>query len=125
MNARSPKARQRHRTLALEPLESRVVLDGNVRAFISGGNLRIIGDSAGNEIVIEQSRMRSFRISSRDGSTTINGRSGPLMLIGSRKSCTSSPGSFREIASPPSGPSRSAARFVSHLGQETRHCREG
>jgi hypothetical protein len=77
MKVRSPKARPRHRILAVEPLESRVVLDGNVRAFFSGDNLRIVGDSRDNEIVIQQSRMHSFRISSRDGSTTINGRSGP------------------------------------------------
>jgi hypothetical protein len=64
--------------LSLERLESRVVLDGNVRAFVSGGNLHLNGDSKGNEILIEQSSLQSFTVNSRDGTTTINGQAGPL-----------------------------------------------
>src|SRR5262245_37662066 len=69
----------------LERLESREVLAGNVHAFVSGGNLHIDGDSQANEILIEQSAPKSFTISSRDGTTTINGQAGPLTFNGVRK----------------------------------------
>ena len=49
------------------------VLDGNVRAFMSGGSLILQGDAQANEILIEQTAPRQFTVSSRDGSTTING----------------------------------------------------
>jgi hypothetical protein len=54
MKRRTTTRSPRHRNLSLERLESRVVLDGNVRAFVSGGNLHLNGDSQGNEILIEQ-----------------------------------------------------------------------
>jgi len=54
------------------------MLDGNVSAFVSGGSLHLKGDSAANEITIEQFASRTFTVSSRDGSTTINGQAGPL-----------------------------------------------
>src|SRR5436190_13177939 len=78
MKRRTTTRSPRHRNLSLERLESRVVLDGNVRAFVSGGNLHLNGDSRGNEILIEQSSLQSFTVSSRDGTTTINGQAGPL-----------------------------------------------
>jgi VCBS repeat-containing protein len=72
--------RRRNRFLSLERLESRYVLDGNVHAFVRGGDLHITGDSAGNEITITQSASNSFTISSRDGATTINGQSADVTL---------------------------------------------
>src|SRR5207237_7192420 len=68
---------RRRRFLGMEQLEARLVLDGNVNAFISGGTLHIAGDSSGNAITVEQSSAQSFTISSRDGTTTINGQSSP------------------------------------------------
>jgi VCBS repeat-containing protein len=67
--------RLRERFLKFEPLESRAMLAGNITAFVSGGTLHLRGDSEDNEITIEQSASRSFTVSSRDGSTTINGQS--------------------------------------------------
>jgi VCBS repeat-containing protein len=82
--ARPAQPRPRFRSLGLERLESRVVLDGGVRAFVSGGNLRIVGDVQANEIQIEQSSMRSFRVSSRDGTTRINGQTDSQTFFGVR-----------------------------------------
>src|SRR4051812_38376182 len=72
--------RRRNRFLRLEQLESRYCLDGNVHAFVRGGDLHITGDSAGNEITITQSANNSFTISARDGTTTINGQSADVTL---------------------------------------------
>lgn len=85
MTTRRRHTRPGHRHLAMERLESRMVLDGNVRAFLSGGNLQVIGDSGDNQITITQSSLRSFTISSRDGSTTINGQSGDQTFTRVRK----------------------------------------
>src|SRR6478672_9935329 len=85
MTTRHRHTRPGHRHLAMERLESRMVLDGNVRAFLSGGNLQVIGDSGDNQITITQSSLRSFTISSRDGSTTINGQSGDQTFTRVRK----------------------------------------
>src|SRR5262245_15863001 len=74
MKKRQSSRPARHRPLFVEPLESRVVLAGNVRAFVSGGTLFLQGDSRNNEILIEQTQQRQFIVSSRDGSTTINGQ---------------------------------------------------
>lgn len=76
---------RRSRNLRFEPLESRVVLDGGIRAILSGGALRIQGDGQDNQILVEQLSARSFSISSRDGATLINGRSGPQTFTGVRK----------------------------------------
>src|SRR5262245_46018753 len=79
------KRRAVRRPLKLEWLESRVVLDGNISAFMRGGSLHIVGDSKGNEITIEQSALKSFTISSADGATTINGRTGPVTFNGVKR----------------------------------------
>src|SRR5262245_44937051 len=84
MKTRAVSNRPRQRCLGLEQLESRVVLDGNVGAFVSGGNLHILGDSADNQIMISQSSLRSFTVSSRDGTTTINGQTGDRTFTGVR-----------------------------------------
>src|SRR5262245_3066067 len=91
------KNQPRERRLGMERLESRVVLDGSVRATLSGGNLKITGDSAGNEILIEQHTMRSFIVSSRDGSTKINGQSGPLTFNGVKKDLTIALGGGNDV----------------------------
>src|SRR5262245_58265847 len=85
MKSRSSRRPVPERKLVVEPLESRIVLDGNVRAFVSGGSLHLQGDFHDNQILIEQSRSRSFTVSSRDGSTLINGQAGPLTFTGVRK----------------------------------------
>src|SRR5262245_51001542 len=46
MKTRKAIGHRRNRPLGLEQLESRVVLDGNVNAFMSGGSLHINGGSA-------------------------------------------------------------------------------
>jgi VCBS repeat-containing protein len=79
-NARPPRSC----SLRLENLESRLALDGSVQAFVSGGSLQITGDAADNEILIEQHASRSFIVSSRDGTTQINGQSGPVTFTGVR-----------------------------------------
>src|SRR6478609_5229089 len=83
---------QRKRQLGVERLESRIVLAGNVSATVRGGNLQLTGDTLGNEIAIEQSALKSFTISSRDGITTINGQAGPLTFNGVKKNLSISLG---------------------------------
>src|SRR5437762_12529252 len=85
MNKHLRRTRRPNRRLGLELLESRRVLAGNVHAFVSGKSLHLDGDSRNNEITIEQSASKSFTISSRDGTTTINGQAGPLTLNGISK----------------------------------------
>jgi VCBS repeat-containing protein len=83
--AANRKLRPRTRSLVLERLETRVVLDGGIRAFVSAGTLRIQGDAQDNQIVVEQLSPRSFAVSSRDGATLINGKSGAATFFGVRK----------------------------------------
>jgi len=78
MNRHLRRNRRQNRQLSLEQLESRRVLAGNIHAFVSGGSLHLDGDSQANEILIEQFGPKSFTISSRDGTTTINHQAGPL-----------------------------------------------
>jgi VCBS repeat-containing protein len=97
MKSRRTINRCRHRSLMLEPLESRVVLDGNVHAFMRGGTLHVEGDSAANQITIEQSSMHSLTISSRDGSTTINGQADARTFGGIRHDVHISMGSGDDV----------------------------
>jgi VCBS repeat-containing protein len=55
-----------------------------VHAFVSHHNLHLDGDSSANQLTIEQSAAGSFTITSRDGTTTINGQAGPLTFSGVR-----------------------------------------
>src|SRR2546423_969557 len=84
MNKHLRRTHRLNRRLGLELLETRRVLAGNVHAFVSSGNLHLEGDSQANAILIEQSAPRSFTISSRDGTTTLNGQAGPLTFNGIR-----------------------------------------
>lgn len=75
--------RSRHAQLGFEQLEDRVMLAGNVSAFISGGNLRINGDSLGNEVLVERAGATSVRLTPEAG-TTVNGSALPVTLGGFR-----------------------------------------
>lgn len=66
----------------METLEGRLLLSGNVMAYVSNGTLVIKGDDAGDAIVLDQSGLSAgqARISSGDGATTINGGAGPVVF---------------------------------------------
>jgi VCBS repeat-containing protein len=85
MNRRAKCVQPRKRALFLERLETRQVLDGNVNVFLSGGSLDIRGDAGDNQITIEQHSPHSFVVSSRDGTTTINGQTDPQTFFGVTK----------------------------------------
>jgi len=68
---------------ALERLEDRTLLSGNVTAIVtSGGNLVVTGDAQGNQIRIQSASGGSLQVSSLDGTTTINGGSTPFSTTG-------------------------------------------
>ena len=64
---------------ALERLEDRTLLSGNVTATVtSAGNLQVVGDFKDNQIVIQSTPSGALQVSSLDGTTTINGGSSPF-----------------------------------------------
>jgi hypothetical protein len=68
---------------ALERLEDRTLLSGNVSATVTGaGNLLVVGDAKGNEILIQSTSGGALQVSSLDGTTTINGGSSPFSTTG-------------------------------------------
>ncbi len=68
---------------ALEHLEERTLLSGNVTAIVtSGGNLQVVGDAKDNQIVIQSTSTGALQVSSLDGTTTINGGSTPFTTSG-------------------------------------------
>src|SRR5580704_16624707 len=68
---------------ALERLEDRTLLSGNVTAIVtSGGNLVVTGDAQGNQIRIQSASGGALQVSSLDGTTTINGGSSPFSTTG-------------------------------------------
>jgi hypothetical protein len=68
---------------AVECLEQRVLLTGNVlAAVLPGGNLLVLGDSKANQIGIQSTLGGGLQISSLDGTTTINGTAGPFTTSG-------------------------------------------
>src|SRR2546429_9852212 len=89
--------RSRSRRLMLERLESRTVLDGGIHAFVSGGTLHINGDSHNNQILIDQTTAQSFTITSRDGTTLINGQAGPQSFFGVKNNVIASLGQGNDI----------------------------
>jgi large repetitive protein len=66
---------------ALERLEDRTLLSGNVVAVVNHGNLVVTGQATGNEVLI-QSAPSGLQVSSLDGTTTINGGPGPFTATG-------------------------------------------
>ena len=67
---------------ALERLEDRTLLSGNVAATVtSAGNLLVVGDAKANQIAI-QTTSGALQVSSLDGTTMINGGSGPFTAAG-------------------------------------------
>ncbi len=64
----------------LEQLETRVVLSGNVSAFVSSGSLIVIGDNEGADIAVSQPRVGEITVTG-DG-TTVNRSDGPVTFSG-------------------------------------------
>jgi hypothetical protein len=64
---------------ALERLEERILLSGNVTASVtSSGNLAVVGLAKGSEILIQSTAGGALQVSSLDGTTTINGSTSPF-----------------------------------------------
>lgn len=63
-----------HAEFHVESLENRNMLAGDVSVSVSGGDLRIIGDTAGNELTVEGTNQPGeYRVVGGNG-TTINGQ---------------------------------------------------
>src|SRR5579862_5462795 len=68
---------------ALERLEDRTLLSGNVLANVTkAGDLTVVGQAKGNEVLIQSTSGGALQVSSLDGTTTINGGSGPFTATG-------------------------------------------
>jgi large repetitive protein len=67
---------------AVEFLEQRTLLTGNVLAAIVQGNLLVVGDSKANQIGIQSTSGGGLQISSLDGTTKINGSTNPFTTNG-------------------------------------------
>jgi hypothetical protein len=68
---------------AIECLEQRILLTGNVlAAVLPGGNLLVLGDSKANQIGIQSTAGGALQISSLDGTTKINGSTNPFTASG-------------------------------------------
>lgn len=73
------------RILAVESLERRMMLAGDVDVKVAGGNLKIRGDAECNGVLIVQLRDREYAVIGfdHDGApTTINGRNEPFIARG-------------------------------------------
>jgi hypothetical protein len=81
----SATRKSRRTILEVEALESRVVLDGSVTAFLNGaGDLIVQGDDAGNSVRIDRSAGPGSPIQVSGGAdTAINGVLGGTAVIGS------------------------------------------
>src|SRR5207248_48033 len=66
--------------LGVESLEDRTVPDGNVNVSVLDHVLYVNGDDAANRILVSGFGKDSAIIRSLDGTTTINGKAGPLFL---------------------------------------------
>lgn len=68
---------RKHRPLAMERLEPRILLAGNVKVTVPGGGLYLRGDNAHNAVIIRQLGKNKYEvegINDRDGNpTSING----------------------------------------------------
>ncbi len=64
---------------ALERLEERTLLSGNVTATVTNaGNLAVVGLAKNSQILIQSTSTGALQVSSLDGTTTINGKSTPF-----------------------------------------------
>jgi hypothetical protein len=64
---------------ALERLEERTLLSGNVTATVTNaGNLAVVGLAKNSQILIQSTSTGALQVSSLDGTTTINGTSTPF-----------------------------------------------
>lgn len=73
-----PRAR-RNFSLTAEAFETRVLLDGNVTALISGGSLFIRGDNANNSVEVDFTG-GNLVVRGLEG-TTVNGKTGDQILV--------------------------------------------
>jgi hypothetical protein len=69
-------------SLACETLEDRTLPAGNVTALVSAGILNVVGDDAANRVLVAATGEHTFVLTSLDGSTTLNGGTGPVQLDG-------------------------------------------
>jgi hypothetical protein len=76
----------RRKKCAVESLETRTVLAGNVTAVLQKGSLVVTGDAADNGITITQLENGNFQVVG-DGTTTVNGQSlgTPAVVSGATK----------------------------------------
>ncbi len=65
--------RTKHRTLKCESLENRQLMAGNVSVNLVANEVRVLGDSAANQVSVVQLPSGAYRIQGQGG-TTINGR---------------------------------------------------
>ncbi len=80
---RSSRSALRAGQSAIECLEERTLLTGNVlAAVLPGGNLVVLGDSKANQVGIQSTSGGGLQISSLDGTTKINGTAGPFTANG-------------------------------------------
>ena len=70
---RSLKRRKHHTGVALEPLDRRVMLTGNVLVSLSAGELTVRGDNLENQIEISQPAPGKIHVRGLDG-TKVNGK---------------------------------------------------
>jgi hypothetical protein len=85
MTAKKTQRRpRRFAQLGFEQLEDRALLAGNVAASISSGNLRLVGDSLDNQVLVERAGARQVRLTPLEG-TTVNGSTAPVTLGGFRR----------------------------------------
>lgn len=75
---------QEQHACAIEQLETRRLLSGNVTASIVNGNLEIWGDNVANEVIVDQLGLAAgqVRIGSGGNLTTVNGELEPVVLDG-------------------------------------------
>jgi VCBS repeat-containing protein len=91
------RARARQTFLSLEQLEERTVLAGNITATITAGSLRLIGDAQDNQVLVQRTGTTSLQLSSLDGTTRINGQSGPVTLSNFTAGITASTGNGNDL----------------------------
>src|SRR5688572_30705423 len=68
---------------ALEALESRRLLSGNVTASVAGGDLTLSGDAESNQLILDQVGLSADQVRlTGTGGTTINDAAEPVIMSG-------------------------------------------